>query len=294
MLKNFRELENLARKKGRKTIVVPSPESPSILEGLKMSLDFVKPILVGNSSEIKKLLDKIPLDGVEIISAHSGEEALTLALHLVKTGSADLLMKGKMITPDFLRGVLHRERGLRAEGILSHVAVHEISTYPKLLWLTDAGVNPHPNWEKRVGILRNAIDALHKLGYNSPKVALLASVETVHPELPETMEAAAFAKMAERGGFGDVLMDGPLAFDIAISREAAQLKGIESEVAGDVDLLVVPDVTTGNVLSKALIYLAGAKVGGVVLGALVPIVLLSRADTPERKYYSIVLAVSLA
>ena len=293
MILNFSELENLARERGRKTIVVPSPETLPIIEGLKKSEEFIKPILVGDAAKIEELLEKVPLENAEIIKAETPEEALTLGLHLVRTGSAELLMKGRMITPDFLKDILHKERGLRTERILSHIAVHGISTYPKMLWLTDAGVNPHPDWEKKVGILKNAVDALHRIGYSKPKVALLASVETVHPELPETMEAAAFAKMAERGGFGEVIMDGPLAFDIAISKEAAELKGIKSEVAGDADLLVVPDVITGNVLSKALIYLAGAKVGGVILGALVPIVLLSRADTPERKYYSIVLAVSL-
>lgn len=293
MLRNLKDLEERARGKGRRIIAVPSPEAKPILEGLKQAHEFVKPILIGEKKRIKELLEECKLMDYEIMDARSSEEALSLALHLVRTGSADLLMKGKMITPDFLKGVLHRERGLRTDRLLSHLAVHEIEEYGKLLWITDAGVNPEPDFEKKVCILRNALDALHYLGYEEPKVAILASVETVHPELPETIEAAALAKMGERGEFGRVIIDGPLAFDVAISKEAVRLKDLRSKVAGEADLILVPDVVTGNSLSKSLIYLGGAKVGGVILGAKVPIVLLSRADTPDRKYYSIVLAVSL-
>jgi phosphate butyryltransferase len=201
-------------------------------------------------------------------------------------------MKGKLGTPEFLRMVLDKERGLRTGNILSHIALTEIPGYHKLIFVTDAGMNIQPDAETKAKILANCLDVMRRMGYTRPKVAVVASVETVHPELPATTDAAALKEMGKRGDFGDALVEGPLGFDLVFSEEAKRAKGIESEVAGDADVLLVPDVTTGNIMSKAMIYFGGATVGGLIAGARVPIALLSRADTPERKLASIAFSIA--
>jgi len=291
MLKNMDELLELAKRRGKRRIAVAAAASRNILEGLKLAEDLVHPLLVGDPDTIKQYIDEIGLNA-EIIGARDMRESTYWALELVRKGEADLIMKGKVPTPDFLRAVLDKEKGLRTNRVLSHLTVLGVPRYHKLLFITDAGMNIRPDLEMKTKILRNAFEILFRLGYEQPKAAVLASIEQLHPDMPETLDAAALSKMADRGVFGNALVDGPLAFDLAISRESAEIKGVKSPVAGDADILLVHDVAAGNSLAKSMIYFGGAKAGGIILGAKAPVVLLSRADSPEQKLYSIAFALA--
>jgi phosphotransacetylase len=199
-------------------------------------------------------------------------------------------MKGYLHTDEMLHAVLRQESGLRTDRLLSHVFVLEVPTYHKLLLITDAAININPDITEKASITQNAVDLARELGVEQPKVAALSSVETINPNIPSTVHAACLSKMAERGQIKGAIVDGPLAFDNAISAEAAQDKGITSPVAGDVDVVVVPDLDAGNILSKNLEYLASAKVAGIVMGASAPVVLTSRSDPPRARVYSLALA----
>jgi phosphate butyryltransferase len=291
MLKTLKDVEELARGKGRKRLAVGAAESKSLVEGLKMAEHLVEPILIGDASMIQPFLDEVGLSA-QVVSARDPIEAARTSIEMVRTDEADLVMKGKLGTPEFLRLILDRERGLRTGNILSHIALTEVPGYHKLIFVTDAGMNTHPDFQTKAKILKNCLAIMRTMGYERPKVAVIASIETVHPDLPATTDAAILSKMAERGAFGDALVEGPLGFDLAFSEDSKRVKGIDSEVCADADVLLVPDVTTGNIMSKAMIYFGGATVGGLIVGAQVPIALLSRADTPERKLYSIAFSIA--
>jgi len=291
MFTKIEQVVELARRRPRRRMAVAAPEGRNVLEGLKMAIELVDPVLVGNSAKLKPLMEEVGLDA-EVIDVPDPVQAAHEAVKLVSSGNADLIMKGKVDTPNFLRAVLNKEYGLRTGRLLSHVTVMEIPKYHKLLFITDAGMNIRPDLETKVQILKNCLDVVRTIGYERPKVAVVASIEAVHPKMPETQDAAALAKMGDRGVFGDAVVDGPFGFDIAISKESAEIKGVKSEVAGDADILLVPDVASGNMTAKAIIYFGGAKSGGIIAGAKAPVVLLSRADTPEMKFYSIALALA--
>ena len=212
----------------------------------------------------------------------------------MRAGEAEALMKGSLHTDELMAEVVRKETGLRTERRISHVFIMDVPTYPKPLAVTDAAINIFPDLETKVDIVQNAIDMAHALGREMPKVAILSAVETVTPKIPSTIDAAALCKMAERGQITGALLDGPLAFDNAISKEAAAIKGIRSEVAGDADILLVPDLEAGNMLAKQLSFLANADAAGIVLGARVPIILTSRADTVRARMASCAVAVLLA
>jgi phosphate butyryltransferase len=212
---------------------------------------------------------------------------------MVKEGKAEMLMKGKVDTSSLLKAVLDKETGLRTGAFLSHVAVVEVKAYPKLMLVTDGGMNIKPDIKQKADIIRNAVEVAKRLGIERPKVACLSAVELVNPDMPETIDAAGLVKMAERGDIKDVIIDGPIAFDVAVDVEAGRMKGIISPVAGGTDIFLVPDIASGNILVKSLIYLAGAKVGGVVVGAGAPIVLLSRSDSAEMKLCSMALGAAI-
>jgi phosphotransacetylase len=199
-------------------------------------------------------------------------------------------MKGYLHTDEMLHAVLRRETGLRTDRLLSHVFILEVPTYHKLLLITDAAINIHPGISEKASITQNAVDLARRIGVERPKVAALSSVETINPNIPSTIDAACLSKMADRGQIRGAIVDGPLAFDNAISAEAAADKAIDSPVAGDADILVVPDLDAGNILSKNLEYLASAKVAGIVMGAVAPMVLTSRSDPPRARVYSLALA----
>ncbi len=294
MFKTFEDVIALAKSKGRKRIAVVEGASEEIVEGLKLAKDLAVPILIGDDEKIRKFAETHGISGYEVIPSTSPVESAFKACELVKKGEADFIMKGKIDTPTFLRALLDKEKGIRTEKIFSHITLLEIPNYHKLVFLTDAGMNIRPDLKMKISILQNAIDVMKTMGYNEIKVAFLASLETLHEDMPETIEFAAISKLQDRSFFKGVkvYLDGPMGFDIAVSKRAAELKGVTSVVSGDADLWIVPDVASGNILAKALIYIANAKAGGLIYGAKVPVVLLSRADEPELKYYSIAFAVA--
>ena len=256
----------------------------------------ITPILVGPAAKIRAVASdaKIALGPVRIVDAIHSHESAAKAVALVRSGEAELLMKGSLHTDELLGAVVARETGLRTGRRISHVFIMDVPTYHKVLIVTDAAINIAPALDDKVDICQNAIDLAKALGLDTPKVAILAAVETVNSKMPSTIDAACLCKMADRGQITGALLDGPLAFDNAISKEAARIKGIASEVAGDPDILLVPDLEAGNILAKQLSFLANADSAGLVLGARVPIILTSRADSVQSRIASCGVAVLAA
>jgi phosphotransacetylase len=248
----------------------------------------IVPILVGPASEIAETARsaKIDLGDIRIVDTPDSRASAASAVELVRKGEAELLMKGSLHTDELMEAVVSREKGLRTARRISHAFVMDVPTYHKVLIVTDGAINIAPTLEDKVDICQNAIDLAVALGLEKPKVAILAAVETVTSKMPATIDAAALCKMADRGQIKGGILDGPLAFDNAISREAAETKGIRSEVAGDPDILLAPDLEAGNILAKQLTFLANADSAGLVLGARVPIILTSRADSVRSRIAS--------
>ncbi|AUL98868.1 phosphate acetyltransferase [Zoogloeaceae bacteirum Par-f-2] len=245
----------------------------------------VEPILIGPEAKIRAVAEEHDIDirGLRIVDVPHSHAAADAAVALCRDGGAEALMKGSLHTDELMSAVVAKEGGLRTARRISHVFLADVPTYPHPLMITDAAINIEPTLEAKVDIIQNAIDLAHVLGLAEPKVAILSAVETVTPKIRSTIEAAALCKMADRGQIKGGVLDGPLAFDNAVSLVAAKTKGIRSAVAGNADILVVPDLESGNMLAKQLEYLADALMAGVVLGARVPIVLTSRADTAETR-----------
>ena len=254
--------------------------------------NLVEPILVGQSGEIKELLrslDENPSDYV-VENAPEGEEAQR-SVDLVKTGDVHVLMKGMIETSAMLRPVVKRENNLRTGALMSHVVFFDkIPHYNKLLLQTDGGVVMYPTLEDKKGIIENAVNTLHVMGNPNPTVAVLAAIEKVNPKMIESVEAAALKEMNQRGELPGCIVEGPISYDIAMSAAIAKHKGYDCPYCGDFDVLIVPNMTCGNILSKSWVVTAGALMAGVIMGAKVPVVLTSRGATPEEKYYSIALA----
>jgi phosphotransacetylase len=248
----------------------------------------ITPILVGPVVKILDVAKRIGADlaGTELVDVPHSHAAAAKAVELVRQGRAEALMKGSLHTDELLGAVVAHETGLRTERRISHVFLMDVPTYHKVLIITDAAINIAPSLDEKVDICQNAIDLAVSLGIEKPKVAILAAVETVSSRMPATVDAAALCKMAQRGQIRSGVLEGPLAFDNAVSAEAARVKGIESEVAGDPDILLVPDLESGNMLAKQLAFLANADSAGLVLGARVPIVLTSRADNVRSRIAS--------
>jgi phosphate acetyltransferase len=260
------------------------------------ALGLIHPILCGPGARIREVAEGagIDLGDVEIVDCpHSGASA-TKAVELVRQGRAELLMKGSLSTDELLGAVVARETGLRTGRRLSHVFIMDVPTYHKVLIVTDAAINIAPSLEVKVDICQNAIDLAIDLGIESPKLAMLAAVETVNSKMPATLDAAALCKMSQRKQIKGGILDGPLAFDNAISAEAARIKGINSPVAGDPDILLAPDLEAGNILAKQLSFLANADSAGLVLGARVPIILTSRSDSVRSRIGSCAVGVLAA
>jgi len=254
------------------------------------------PILIGPAAKIAEIAkaEGIDLGNTRIIDVPHSHAAAAKAVELVRQGEAELLMKGSLHTDEILGAVVARETGLRTGRRLSHVFIMDVPTYHKVLLVTDGAINIAPSFEDKADICQNAIDLAISLGVAQPKVAILAAVETVTSKMPATIDAACLCKMAERGQIKGGLLDGPLAFDNAISRDAARIKGITSEVAGDPDILLAPDLEAGNILAKQLTYLANADSAGLVLGARVPVILTSRADSVRARIASCAVAMMAA
>jgi phosphate acetyltransferase len=256
----------------------------------------IAPILVGPEAKIREIAAKkgMNLGSARIVDAQHSHDSAAKAVALVRQGEAEILMKGSLHTDELLSAVVARETGLRTGRRISHVFIMDVPTYHKVLVITDAAINIAPALEDKADICQNAIDLAISLGVERPKLAILAAVETINSKMQATLDAAALCKMAERGQIKGAALDGPLAFDNAISSEAAKIKGIKSEVAGDPDILLAPDLEAGNMLAKQLSFLANADSAGLVLGARVPIVLTSRADSVRARIASCGVAVLVA
>jgi phosphate acetyltransferase len=279
------------------TAVVHPCEATALAGALEAAAKgLIVPILVGPAARIAEVAReaRLSVDRIHVVDTPHSHGAAAKAVELVRAGQAELLMKGSLHTDELLGAVVAREAGLRTGRRISHVFVMDVPTYHKVLVVTDAAINIAPTLEDKVDICQNAIDLAVSLGVSRPKVAILAAVETVTSKMPATIDAACLCKMAERGQITSAVLDGPLAFDNAISRDAAITKGIRSEVAGDPDILLAPDLEAGNILAKQLTFLANADSAGLVLGARVPIILTSRADSVRSRIASCGVAMLVA
>jgi phosphate butyryltransferase len=298
MAKDFEELLILAQEKGPKRISVAVAEDKGVLSAIKIAKDrgIIEPVLVGNKEKIDSIAKEVGLnlDDVKIIHEEDGIKASRIATELVTKKEADVLMKGLIDTSIIMKQVLDREIGLRNENVISHIALFEVPTYHKIFMVTDAAMNIAPDLVQKKEIIENAVNMALSIGISMPKVAVLAAKEKVSPKMEATIDAGELKSMNEDGIIKNCIVDGPLALDNAINEESAKIKGIESEVAGDADILIVPDIEAGNVLYKALTFLANARSAGLIVGARAPIVLTSRADNEEAKLNSIALATLMA
>ena len=297
-IRTFGELLESAKGQGPKTVAVAAGQQSEVMLA---SLDaevagLAEVILVGDAEEIRQIADEEDFDisRMEVVDQPLPREAAWHVMKLVSDGKADIAMKGKVETSDFLRAALSKELGLRTGRLFTHVAAFEIPEFDRLIFISDAGVTVAPDLEQKVQIVQNAIYVAHAMDIRLPRVAVLAATEVVNPKIPTTLDAANLSKMADRGQIRGGLVDGPLALDNAISRESARIKGIKSEVAGYADILIAPDIEAGNVLAKAITYFAQGKMAGVVVGARCPLILPSRSDTREAKLVSLALGVMLA
>ena len=294
VLKNMNDLKRLLDGGTVKKLVLAAADDQhslgAVLRAWKENI--IDPILVGDEAGIRSICtsNNYDITGITIINEPDTEKAVETAVRMVHNKEANVLMKGKIGSATLLRCVLNKEWGLRTGNLLSHFALFEVDTYPKVIAVTDVAMNIAPKLQDKIAIVNNSVACLNKLGYKMPKVAVLGAVEMVNENMQATLDAALLSKMNQRDQIKNCIIDGPLAFDNAVSLESAQLKGIKSEVAGDTDLLLMPDIEVGNVLYKSLVFFAKAKVASIILGALVPIVLTSRSDSEQAKFDSILLA----
>ncbi|BDD07320.1 bifunctional enoyl-CoA hydratase/phosphate acetyltransferase [Aureibacter tunicatorum] len=298
MLKKLADLKQLYKSNGTiKRLVLCSAADEHSLSAVKLAVEnqIIHPILVGDEIKIKNIANSIDFNtkNIEIVDLKEEHQIVEHSIKLIRDGKADILMKGKITTAKLLKGVLNKEWGLKKNKILSHFALFEIPAYHKLLALTDAAMNISPSLQDKIHIINNTVEFLRKLGVETPKVAAVAAVEMVNEKMQATLDAALLSIMCRRGQIEDCIIDGPLAFDNAISPESKVHKGILSEVAGDADILLAPEIESGNVLYKSFVFFANALVASVILGATVPIVLTSRSDSEATKLYSIILAASV-
>jgi phosphate acetyltransferase len=279
------------------TTAVVWPQSEVALKGTVEAAvaGLIEPTIIGDEPAIKALARKIGVDvsPYAFLQADTEGKAAELGVAMSRSGNAQAMMKGSLHTDELMKAAMQRDTGLRTARRISHVFVMDTPAYPRTLLITDAAINITPELEDKVHIVQNAIDLAHALGIPEPKVALLSAVETVNPKIKSTLDAAALCKMADRGQITGGILDGPLAFDTAMSAKAAAIKKLESPVAGQADILVVPDLESGNMLAKQLEYLGGAQLAGIVLGARVPTILTSRADSAETRLTSCAVAVLL-
>lgn len=295
MIKSFSDLMKQAKASGPKKVAVAVAQDEVVLEALNDAAaeKIATPVLFGDKAAIEEAAQKAKVDikGWEVHDIKDMAEASKAAVEEVSSGRADFLMKGLVATSTFLKAVLDKEIGLRTGRLLSHVAVMESSLYPKLVLVTDGGMNVKPDLMAKIDIINNAVEISQKMGVEKPKVAVLAAVEVFNPEMQDTVDATHLAKMADRGQIKGCLVDGPLAMDLAVSAEAVAHKKIKSNVAGDADIFLTPEISSGNMLVKGLIYLGGAQAAGIIAGAAKPVVMLSRADSKQQKINSIALGV---
>ncbi len=299
MIKSVKDLLNQAKQGQKMTLVVAAAQDEDVLYAVCKAAEegVIVPILVGDQPEIERIGREQALDISNYTVIHEPDltASARCAVQLVSEGRGDFLMKGLIDTAILLKAVLDKEIGLRTERLLSHVMIYEVPHYHKLLFLTDGGMNIAPTYEQKIGIAENAVDACKAMGGDVVKVAALAAKEKVNEKMPATVDARKLQELCETGHFGEgVVIEGPLALDLAVSEEAAKVKRFESRVAGDADVLLVPTIEVGNGIGKSLTYLAGAESAGVIMGAKVPVVLVSRADSYTAKLNSIALGSVIA
>ena len=290
LIKKVQNLDSM-----KKVAVVSAQDEHTLEAVFKAKKDnIVEPILIGNKKKIIEILSGLHESVLEesIINVESDSEAAEKAVELINENKADFIMKGKIQTADLLRAVVNKENGLRTGKVMSHIVIHEIPTYHKLLAVTDGGMMMYPSLDEKKQILENAVSTFLALGYENPKVAVLAAVETVNPKMQESVDADMLKKLNIKGEIKNCIVEGPISYDLTMSKESASIKGFVSPVTGEADIIVVPNITVGNVLGKSLVYSAGAKMAGFIVGAKVPIVLTSRGSTSEEKYLSLALSAS--
>ena len=298
MIRGFEDVLKLAKERGPKTISVAAAQDKEVLIAVKEAkeMGIADAILVGDKDKITQIANEIGmnLDDFEVIDLKDLKEASRKAVELVSSGKAHMVMKGLVDTSIILKAVLDEEIGLRTGKVLSHVAVFDIETYDKILFVTDAAMNIAPNLEQKKQIIENAVFVAHSLDIENPKVAVICAKEKVNPKMPATVDAEKLEEMNKNGEITGCIVGGPFALDNAISKEAAKHKGIEHPVAGDADILLMPYIEAGNVLYKSLVFLSKAQNAGVIVGAKAPVVLTSRADSESAKLNSIALGVLMA
>lgn len=295
--RNYEDVHTQAAQMPKKTIAVGGAHDEVILEMVAMAAakDIADFILVGREDEIRRLAaEQGVTGGFTVINEEDDKEACLIASDLVRDGEADVLMKGMVNSSTFLHAVLDKERGLRAGKLLSHLAIYEVPSYPKLMFMCDGGMNTAPDLEAKKKILSNAVEALHRIGIEEPKVAVVCANEMVDEKIPATVDAAAIAEAAAAGAFGTCIVEGPTAMDLAVSKEAVAHKGLTSRIAGETDLFLFPTIECCNTVGKTLMYFAGGKMTGLVLGAAAPVVMTSRTETAEGKLNSVLLACLIA
>jgi phosphate butyryltransferase len=294
MKKNFQLIFKRAQKRGRIRFAVAGAESDEVLLAVHKAgkMGLMEPVLIGSAASIRRAAKRLRLSftGIEILDSGEDSEMANLAAGLVAGGGVDAIMKGNISTPVLLKAVLDPEYGLRGVRLLSHIAYMDVPSFSKMFIITDSGMVVRPTLEQKVEIIQNAVAFIRRLGVRRPRIAVLAANEKVSPHMPETLDAVELVKMSERGIFGKVILEGPMALDMAFSRESVKIKGVRSRVAGSPDILLVPDIASGNIFAKGLVYLAGAKISGLIVGAKIPIVLISRAEKCETWLRSIALA----
>ena len=298
MSKSFDDLLSKVKECRRKKVAVAVAQDEPVLEAIREAKErgIADAILVGDENEIKKVAASIGMDlsKYEIVHEADKKKAALKAVELVHDRKADMLMKGLVDTATFLRSVLNKEVGLRTGKVMSHVAVFDIKGIDRLLFITDVAFNTYPELKEKVQIIGNAVTVAHACGIDCPKVAPVCAVEVVNPNMPATLDAAMLSKMSDRGQIKGCVVDGPLSLDIALSEEAAAHKGVKGEVAGKADIIMVPNIETGNVMYKTLTYTAESRNGGLLVGTSAPVILTSRADSFETKVNSIALAAVVA
>ena len=298
MVKTINEIIQRAKALPTRKIAIAGEESEAVLKSADDALreDIADPILIGNREKIYEVAQKanVGLGAFSIVDAKDEVETARIAVELVSKGNAEVVVKGIVKTPVIMKAILDKEAGLRTDRLLTHVFLIEIEGFDRLLIVTDGGIIISPTLEEKIHIVQNAIDFALAIGIEEPKVALLGAIELVNPKMPESIEAAAISKMAERGQIKGGIVDGPLALDNAISEKSAKIKGIKSPIAGKADILVVPDIRSGNIFGKSLMYFSKIKSAALVVGAKAPIVLTSRSDSAENRLNSIAIGIIMA
>ena len=295
MLKNFNEVMEKVRSIEPFTVSVAAAEDKELLQAVKTASDlgFVRPVLVGDPHAIGAICKEIDLKPLDILAAEGDQEAVAVAVRAVRNGGAQVLMKGLVNTSIYMRGILNKEEGLRTGRLLSMMAVYEAPGYHKLVYCSDSGINVAPTFEQKKDILKNILIATKSIGLDNPNVAALTANEMVDPKIQSTVDAAGLVEYVKSGELGDGLrctIEGPIAFDVAFDPHAAAHKKIDSKITGETDIVIFPNMEAGNIMGKSWIHLCKCRWAGIVLGATNPVILGSRADTPEIKINSIALA----